>query len=81
VYDLRGRRVQSFTPPPAPGPEDEPGRFNNVDLVLGVRIGNRVRDLAIVTDRGRDKLPQSPRCGSSMPAQDASAGAGSPSRR
>src|SRR5262245_27646448 len=30
VYDLRGREVQSIATPPAPGPDDEPGRFNNV---------------------------------------------------
>ena len=41
----------------APGPDDEPGRFNNVDLVdrLPARAG-RLVDLAVVTDRGRDKL-------------------------
>ncbi len=33
VYDLRGRETQSFATPPAPDPDDEPGRFNNVELV------------------------------------------------
>lgn len=47
VYDLRGRELQSIATPPAPGPDDEAGRFNNVDL-LG--------DLAVVSDRGRDQL-------------------------
>ena len=56
VLDLRGRVLQSFTPPPAPSEDGEPGRFNNVDLALDTRIGGRKRDLAIVTDRGRDQL-------------------------
>jgi 3-phytase len=47
VYDLRGRELQAIATPPAPGPDDESGRFNNVDL-LG--------DLAVVSDRGRDQL-------------------------
>lgn len=47
VFDLTGKEVQRFATPPAPAPGQEPGRFNNVDLV-----GN----LAIVTDRGRDQL-------------------------
>jgi 3-phytase len=44
VYDLAGREVQSITPPAG-------GRFNNVDLT---RLGRT--DLAVVTDRGRDRL-------------------------
>nr|WP_296075964.1 phytase [uncultured Actinoplanes sp.] len=44
VYDLAGREVQSIVPP-------EGGRFNNVDLVKAFG-----RDLAVVTDRGLDKL-------------------------
>ena len=56
VYDLRGRQVQSISTPPAPGPDDAPGRFNNVDLVRGFRLGGRAVDLAVVTDRGRDRL-------------------------
>jgi 3-phytase len=52
VYDLAGREVQAIRPPAAPGPDDEPGRFNNVDLVRG--FGHV--DLAVVTDRGRDQL-------------------------
>src|SRR3954453_7669065 len=47
VYDLAGREVQAFATPPGPGPGDKPGRFNNVDLV---------GDLAVVSDRGRDRL-------------------------
>ncbi|MFC0030732.1 phytase [Micromonospora chaiyaphumensis] len=56
VYDLRARERQSIATPPAPGPDDEPGRFNNVDLVAGFRLGGRAADLAVVTDRGRDTL-------------------------
>jgi len=56
VYDLAGRELQSLAPPPAPDPESEPGRFNNVDLAYGIKLGHTTADLAIVTDRGRDKL-------------------------
>jgi 3-phytase len=56
VYDLRGREVQSIATPAAPGPDDEPGRFNNVDLVPGFRLGGRQVDLAVVSDRGRDQI-------------------------
>ncbi|GAA1018049.1 hydrolase [Acrocarpospora pleiomorpha] len=52
VYDLKGAQVQHIAAPPAPGEDDEPGRFNNVDLVYG--FGGR--DLAVVSDRGRDQL-------------------------
>ncbi|TCC53189.1 phytase [Kribbella capetownensis] len=47
VFDLSGQEVQHIATPPPPAPGQEPGRFNNVDLV-----GN----LAVVTDRGRDQL-------------------------
>src|SRR5690348_13100849 len=33
VYDLAGRERQAIATPPAPGEDDEAGRFNNVDLV------------------------------------------------
>jgi 3-phytase len=56
VYDLAGREVQSIATPAAPGPDDESGRFNNVDLVSGFRLGGRSVDLAVVSDRGRDQL-------------------------
>ncbi|GAA2209032.1 phytase [Nonomuraea monospora] len=52
VYDLDGQQLQHFAAPAAPGPDDEPGRFNNVDVTYG--FGGR--DLAIVSDRGRDLL-------------------------
>ncbi|MGN9893181.1 phytase [Micromonospora sp. L31] len=56
VYDLRARERQRIATPPAPGPEHESGRFNNVDLVSGFRLAGRATDLAVVTDRGRDQL-------------------------
>ncbi|GAA3737012.1 phytase [Plantactinospora mayteni] len=56
VYDLRGRERQAIATPPPPGPEDEAGRFNNVDLATGFPLGGRRADLAVVSDRGRDKL-------------------------
>lgn len=37
VYDLNGVQRQAITPPPAPGPDDEPGRFNNVAILAGLR--------------------------------------------
>lgn len=38
VYGLDARLVQSLPAPAAPGPDDAPGRFNNVDLVHGLRL-------------------------------------------
>ncbi|MEV4392721.1 phytase [Nonomuraea sp. NPDC049607] len=52
VYDLDGQQLQHLPAPAAPGPDDEAGRFNNVDVTYG--FGGR--DLAIVSDRGRDTL-------------------------
>jgi 3-phytase len=56
VYDLAGRELQSIAAPPAPTPDAKPGRFNNVDVVLGVKLDGRKVDVAVVTDRGRDRL-------------------------
>ncbi|MFJ8075530.1 phytase [Streptomyces sp. NPDC096176] len=56
VYDLDARQVQSI-PAPAPAvPDDAPGRFNNVDLVEGTRLVPGRADLAVVSDRGNDRL-------------------------
>ncbi len=49
VYDLAAHEVQSLLAPKAPSTEDKPGRINNVDVIDGA-------NLAIATDRGRDKL-------------------------
>ncbi|MFF3316405.1 phytase [Streptomyces sp. NPDC003035] len=56
VYDLDARPVQSIAAPPARGADDAPGRFNNVDLVQGLRLSSGRADLAVVSDRGHDRL-------------------------
>ncbi|MDT0614957.1 phytase [Streptomyces lancefieldiae] len=56
VYDLDARLVQSVPAPPGPGPDDAPGRFNNVDLVHGMKLTTGRADLAVTTDRGNDRL-------------------------
>ncbi|MEV4222269.1 phytase [Nonomuraea sp. NPDC049725] len=52
VYDLDGDLTQHIDAPAAPGPDDENGRFNNVDVAYGFAG----KDLAVVSDRGRDHL-------------------------
>jgi 3-phytase len=47
AFDLTGAQLALLPAPAAPGEDAAPGRFNNVD-VLG--------DLAIVSDRGRDRI-------------------------
>ncbi|HEX8347421.1 MAG TPA: phytase [Actinoplanes sp.] len=56
AYSLAGRQLQSIAAPAAPGPDDEAGRFNNVDLVYGMSLAGSSADLAVVSDRGRDTL-------------------------
>ncbi|MET9605878.1 phytase [Streptomyces sp. NPDC006512] len=56
VYDLDGRQVQSIPAPPPPREGDDAGRFNNVDLVTGLRFPEGRHDVAVVSDRGRDQL-------------------------
>ncbi|MGH3117550.1 MAG: phytase [Gaiellales bacterium] len=56
VYGLNGRRLQHIDAPPAPGEGAEAGRFNNVDIVYGFELDGRRTDLALVSDRGRDRL-------------------------
>ncbi|MCX4632003.1 phytase [Streptomyces sp. NBC_01443] len=56
VYDLGARQVQALPAPSGPGPDDAPGRFNNVDLVHRMRLSAGPADLAVVTDRGNDRL-------------------------
>ncbi|WSY36553.1 phytase [Streptomyces sp. NBC_00887] len=56
VYGLDAALVQSI-PAPAPATEDDaPGRFNNVDLVTGLRTPAGRADVAVVSDRGNDRL-------------------------
>lgn len=56
VYDLQARLVQSIAAPAAPGPDTAPGRFNNVDLLSAVRFPDGRADVAVVSDRGRDRI-------------------------
>ncbi len=56
VYDLDARQVQSLPAPAAPGPDDAPGRFNNVDLVSRMQLPSGRADIAVASDRGHDKL-------------------------
>ncbi|MFE9591696.1 phytase [Streptomyces sp. NPDC006294] len=56
VYDLDARQVQSIAAPAPATDEDAPGRFNNVDLLQGVRLSTGRADLAVVSDRGNDRL-------------------------
>ncbi|MEU6759153.1 phytase [Streptomyces sp. NPDC046685] len=56
VYDLDAKLVQSIAAPPAAGKDDAPGRFNNVDLVHGLRLSSGKADLAVTSDRGHDRL-------------------------
>ncbi|MEV4947533.1 phytase [Streptomyces sp. NPDC053755] len=56
VYGLDGRRLQHIAAPAAPGEDAAPGRFNNVDIVYGFELRGRKTDLALVSDRGRDRV-------------------------
>jgi 3-phytase len=56
VYNLDARPVQSIPAPAPPGAGDAPGRFNNVDLVSGLRTSAGRADVAVVSDRGNDRL-------------------------
>ncbi|MFF3089597.1 phytase [Streptomyces nojiriensis] len=56
VYDLDGRQVQALPAPAPPRDGDKPGRFNNVDLITGLRFPDGRHDVAVVSDRGRDQL-------------------------
>ncbi len=47
VFDLEGKIVQKITP------LDHP---NNVDLVQGVKLGDKTMDLAVVTERKQEQL-------------------------
>jgi myo-inositol-hexaphosphate 3-phosphohydrolase len=50
VYDLEGRVVQSVTPDP------ETIRYNNIDILNGVRVGRETIDIAVVSDRMNDLM-------------------------
>lgn len=53
VFDLKGTTLQRITPTDLDG---DAGRFNNVDVVYGATIGGKTQDLAVVTDRGLDRI-------------------------
>lgn len=55
VFSLRGLTLQRIAAPASDG-DDAPGRFNNVDIVTGFKLGTQFVDLAVVSDRGHDKL-------------------------
>ncbi|MFC5824023.1 phytase [Nonomuraea insulae] len=57
AYSLTGAQLQHIPAQPPPGPDHEPGRLNNVDLVHGFRLSTGAKaDLAVASDRGRDQL-------------------------
>lgn len=56
VYGLDGRRLQHIPAPRAPREGAAAGRFNNVDVVYGFELGGKKTDLALVSDRGRDRI-------------------------
>ena len=60
VYDLSGRELQRIAPQPTPEGAAAPSRFNNVDIVRGFRLAGRSVDLAIVSDRGLDRVRDLP---------------------
>ncbi|MDA2813888.1 phytase [Nocardiopsis sp. RSe5-2] len=55
VYDLDGDLVQHIDAPAAEGARPA-GRFNNVDIVRGFPVGGSATDLAVVSDRGQDRV-------------------------
>lgn len=56
VYDLASRELQSLPATPAPRADSVDGRYNNVDIAYGVRLGGRTADVAVVSDRYNDQL-------------------------
>ncbi|MFD1151782.1 phytase [Saccharothrix hoggarensis] len=56
AFDLAGRTLGTYPAPAAPTPDAKPGRYNNVDVLGRTTVGGRTRDLAFVSDRGRDRI-------------------------
>ncbi|MGF0115630.1 phytase [Promicromonospora sp. Marseille-Q5078] len=56
VYDTDGRELQSLAADPAPRADGVPGRYNNVDVAYGLRVGGETVDVAVVSDRYNDQL-------------------------
>lgn len=56
VYDLNGRLVQRIDAAPA-GADGMAGRYNNVDVAYGLALpGGGTMDVAVASDRGRDRI-------------------------
>ncbi|MFC7335382.1 phytase [Rhodocista pekingensis] len=56
VYDLQGRLVQRVEAARA-GADGLPGRYNNVDVAYGLALpGGGSMDVAVASDRGRDRI-------------------------
>ncbi|MDG9670508.1 phytase [Hahella sp. CR1] len=56
VFNMQGQTLQHIDVPLPPSAGDVPGRFNNVDLVYGLKSHKHENDFAVVIDRGADKL-------------------------
>ncbi|HTF07167.1 MAG TPA: phytase [Asanoa sp.] len=56
VYDLASRELQSLPATAAPRPDAAVGRYNNVDIAYGVKLGGQKIDVAVVSDRYNDQL-------------------------
>jgi 3-phytase len=56
VYDLGSAELQSIAADPAPRADGVDGRYNNVDIAYGIRLGGEVVDVAVVSDRYNDQL-------------------------
>jgi 3-phytase len=56
VYDLADDEIQSLPATPAPRADGIDGRYNNVDIAYGLRLGHRTVDVAVVSDRFNDQL-------------------------
>lgn len=56
VYDLADRELQSIPATPAPRADGIAGRYNNVDIAYGIRLGRKTVDVAVASDRYNDQL-------------------------
>jgi 3-phytase len=56
VYDLASAELQAIAADPAPRADGVDGRYNNVDIAYGIKLGRKVVDVAVVSDRYNDQL-------------------------
>lgn len=56
VYGLDGKELQSILASPAPRADGVNGRYNNVDITYGLKVGGKTVDVAVVSDRYNDQL-------------------------